>query len=190
MINFKSNFIEKLHEETPIDHGTAKSYTKQLIDSIHFLHSKGLALPYMDPEYIYIKNGNQLIIGQTESIYSVFSFDETAGSKVILPTKNIIKTPFSAPEAIYTETTFDPFAADVWTIGAIMYNLMFLRCPFEVKVKKTYLEQIEQKRWLHVFDKKYKLDNEFFSFFDSIFIENPEARPTSIELLFASAVRN
>lgn len=143
----------------------------------------------MDPEYIFIKNGS-LIIGQTESLYSIFSFDESAGSKVTYPTKNSVKTPHSAPEAIYSEATFDPFTADVWTVAAIMYNLLFLRAPFEVKIKKVYLEQIEQKRWLHIFDKKYKLDNDFFSFFDSIFIENPEARPLTIELLFSSLLRH
>lgn len=142
----------------------------------------------MDPEYIFIKNGN-LIIGQTESLYSIFSFDETNGSKAIYPARTNIKIPHSAPESIYTEGTFDPFAADVWTIAAIMYNLLFLRAPFEVKIKKVYLEQIEQKRWLHIFDKKYKLDNDFFSFFDSIFIENPEARPLTIELLFSNFFR-
>ena len=182
-------YIEKFTSDTPINISLARVWTRQLVDAIHFLHGKGLALTYLDPEYIYIKNSNQLLVGQTESAYSVFSFDETQGSKVTLPTKNMIKTPFSAPEALYTigtETTFDPFAADIWTIAAIMYNLLFLRCPFDVKLKKVYLEQIEQKRWLHIFDKKYKLENDFFSFFDSIFVENAEVRPTTIELLFSN----
>lgn len=143
-------------------------------------------MPYLDPEYIYVKNNNQLLIGQTECVFSVFSFDDIQGSKITYPTKSVLKTPFSSPESIYTESTFDPFTADVWTVAAIMYNLLFLRCPFEVKQKKVYLEQIEQKRWLHIFDKKYRLENDFFSFFDSIFVENPEARPTTIELLFST----
>lgn len=181
-------FSEKFQEDQPIDGTTARAWARQLIESIHFLHAKGLALPYLDPEYIFIKNGS-LIIGQTESLYSIFSFDELNGSKVTYPSKSIIKLPHSAPESMYTEGTFDPFAADVWTVAAIMYNLLFLRAPFDVKIKKVYLEQVEQKRWLHVFDKKYKLDNDFFSFFDSIFIENPENRPLTIELLFSSLMR-
>ena len=170
----------------------ARAWTKQLVESIYYLHSRGLALQYLDPEYIYIKNNN-LVLGQTEGLYSVFSFDESQGSKVTLPGKNTIKTSFSSPESAFSisnETTYDPFAADVWSIAAIVYNLLFLRCPFEVKSKKIFLEQIEQKRWLHLFDKKYKLDNDFFVFFDSIFIENADVRPTTIELLFSNVIIN
>lgn len=180
----------KFLEESPISNQQARQWSKKLIDALHFLHSKGLALRCLDPEYIFIKNQSP-VIGHIETVYSVFSFDDTQGSKITLPTKNLIKTPYTAPEAIYSESgTFDPFAADVWSLAAIMYHLLFLRMPFEVKNKKNYHEQIEQKRWLHLFDKKYKLDNDFFSFFDLIFVDNPDARPTIVELMFGNVYKS
>lgn len=97
------------------------TYSKQIIDAVSYLHSEKIAHHDLKPSNCLIdKNGRIKLADFGLSIkYSYPSSQQFKGTKIYTP-----------PE-VMKRASFDPFKADIWSLGMTLYSLMTGELPFK-----------------------------------------------------------
>eukprot|EP01024_Parvocaulis_polyphysoides_P007073 TRINITY_DN12135_c0_g3_i1.p1 TRINITY_DN12135_c0_g3~~TRINITY_DN12135_c0_g3_i1.p1 ORF type:complete len:414 (-),score=9.59 TRINITY_DN12135_c0_g3_i1:419-1660(-) len=107
----------------------ARAILQQLVNALCFMHSKGVV--HRD-----IKAGNCLHFRSSQGIleYDRFKITDFGFSKSYFSSRPYSKVgtrSYSAPELLTSDTTFyDGYKVDVWSLGVVLYFLLFGNCPF------------------------------------------------------------
>lgn len=85
---------------------------------------------------------------------------------------------YEAPE-VYGEGVFDPVTADVWSIGAVVYNMLTNAYPYDINdTSADVSHQIEQSVASNV-----KASHEGQQFLNEVLRRNPDQRLTVNKIL-------
>lgn len=107
-----------------------KDYFKQLCLAVHYLHCKDLI--HGD-----IKLENVFLCGETVKLGD---FGLTRFSWEVLGEFGTVE--YAAPELLTRDTKADPFKADMWALGVVLYTLLFKEFPFDGKNSKIIKSKI------------------------------------------------
>jgi serine/threonine protein kinase len=105
--------------------------SKHLFEAFSYMHSKGVFHGGLTMESI-------LFDSDMNPIISNFAFCQH--NLTAIQTRDTNQTNFVPPE-ILTESSFDPFAADIWALGVVVYVMVSGKLPFD---QKNHIKQINQ----------------------------------------------
>ncbi|XP_005405877.1 PREDICTED: death-associated protein kinase 3 isoform X1 [Chinchilla lanigera] len=138
-----------LAEKESLTEDEATQFLKQILDGVHYLHSKRIAHFDLKPENIMLLDKN-VPSPRIKLIDFGIAHKIEAGNEF----KNIFGTPeFVAPEIV----NYEPLGleADMWSIGVITYILLSGASPFLGETKQETLTNISAVN--------YDFDEEYFS---------------------------
>ncbi|EDL31450.1 death-associated kinase 3, isoform CRA_b, partial [Mus musculus] len=138
-----------LAEKESLTEDEATQFLKQILDGVHYLHSKRIAHFDLKPENIMLLD-KHAASPRIKLIDFGIAHRIEAGSEF----KNIFGTPeFVAPEIV----NYEPLGleADMWSIGVITYILLSGASPFLGETKQETLTNISAVN--------YDFDEEYFS---------------------------
>lgn len=161
-----------LAEKESLTEEEATQFLKQILDGVHYLHSKRIAHFDLKPENIMLLDKNV----QNPRI-KLIDFGIAHQIKDGNEFKNIFGTPeFVAPEIV----NYEPLGleADMWSIGVITYILLSGASPFLGETKQETLTNISAVN--------YDFDEEYFSntselakdFIRRLLVKDPKKRMT------------
>jgi len=161
-----------------IDERLLRTYFRQLIEGIEYLHSKGISHLDLKPENLLIGEDYLLKICDFDCSYE--STDEMITSR---GTKN-----YRAPE-IRAQNCEDPQAADIYSAGIILFCLKTGSFPFVEHSKEGILETMLKnedpafwKTYLDTHNTTIYFTKEFKSLFKSMVKYDPIERATITEI--------
>ncbi|KAM5237575.1 death-associated protein kinase 3 [Ctenodactylus gundi] len=175
-----------LAEKESLTEDEATQFLKQILDGVHYLHSKRIAHFDLKPENIMLLDKNAAN-PRIKLIDFGIAHKIEAGNEF----KNIFGTPeFVAPEIV----NYEPLGleADMWSIGVITYILLSGASPFLGETKQETLTNISAVN--------YAFDEEYFSstselakdFIRRLLVKDPKRRMTiaqSLEHSWIKAIR-
>ncbi|KAG7276359.1 hypothetical protein CRUP_014391 [Coryphaenoides rupestris] len=161
-----------LAEKESLTEEEATQFLKQILDGVHYLHSKRIAHFDLKPENIMLLDKN-VPNPRIKLIDFGIAHQIKAGNEF----KNIFGTPeFVAPEIV----NYEPLGleADMWSIGVITYILLSGASPFLGETKQETLANISAVN--------YDFDEEYFSntselakdFIRRLLVKDPKKRMT------------
>lgn len=164
----------------PLDTRCALRYFKQVLLAAAFLHANGIAHRDLSLE-------NVLVDERGDCQVCDFGLATSAAS---VPATPVGKVHYMAPEACATpetEAQYDPIAADVWSLGVMLFAMLAGRYPFREPMRRD-----DHFRLLEDFGVAYllaKLDVDTDSapgladLLAQCFVVDPSARPSAATLL-------
>lgn len=110
------------------DIGDIKSYMKQIISGLEYIHKEGIVHKDLKLQNIYLNNNNEIKIGD-------FGLSEYMNSEITISgTPNYI-----APEIILQSEIVNKPYVDIWSLGVILYILIYNKAPFiDDSINKIY----------------------------------------------------
>ncbi|KFO28844.1 Death-associated protein kinase 3 [Fukomys damarensis] len=173
-----------LAEKESLTEDEATQFLKQILDGVHYLHSKRIAHFDLKPENIMLLDKN-VPSPRIKLIDFGIAHKIEAGNEF----KNIFGTPeFVAPEIV----NYEPLGleADMWSIGVITYILLSGASPFLGETKQETLTNISAVN--------YDFDEEYFSntselakdFIRRLLVKDPKRRMTIAQSLEHSWIKN
>ncbi|KAB5579662.1 hypothetical protein PHYPO_G00197550 [Pangasianodon hypophthalmus] len=161
-----------LAEKESLSEEEATQFLKQILDGVHYLHSKHIAHFDLKPENIMLLDKNV-----PNPRIKLIDFGIAHQIKEGNEFKNIFGTPeFVAPEIV----NYEPLGleADMWSIGVITYILLSGASPFLGETKQETLTNISAVN--------YDFDEEYFSntselakdFIRRLLVKDPKKRMT------------
>ncbi|CAB1326764.1 unnamed protein product [Coregonus sp. 'balchen'] len=168
----KTDLFDFLAEKESLTEEEATQFLKQILDGVHYLHSKRIAHFDLKPENIMLLDKN-VPNPRIKLIDFGIAHQIKAGNEF----KNIFGTPeFVAPEIV----NYEPLGleADMWSIGVITYILLSGASPFLGETKQETLTNISAVN--------YDFDEEYFSntselakdFIRRLLVKDPKKRMT------------
>lgn len=118
-------------------------YYFQLIDAVHYLHSKNIA-------HLDIKLENIMVDPETHKI-SLIDFGHAVDSKFVYKLGGT--HPYIAPEAFY-KNKIDPLKVDIWSLGVVLYEFIHGNFPWE------YSNEIDDVFSVYAVTEKMHLKND------------------------------
>ncbi|KAJ2161954.1 serine threonine-protein kinase [Coemansia sp. RSA 552] len=119
-----------IQQHGPLNEEAARALFVQMVNAVEFLHSHGVVHRNLKAEHLLLDStGHIRLIG--------FSFSHHFKEGVLLDT--YCGTPNYASPEMVNGTQYTGPEADVWSMGAILYLMLWGRCPFEGRdIKETY----------------------------------------------------
>ncbi|OTF73492.1 protein kinase-like protein [Euroglyphus maynei] len=131
--------------KTGLPEQTTKKMFAQIVSAINHLHSKHIA--HRD-----IKMGNVLLDEDNNCLVTDFGLSRIAfrasQGKKILTNKFCGTMPYMAPEILLTrdnKLVYDPFPADIWALGVLLYCMINRGYPFPSDSSKMLEQQMIHK---------------------------------------------
>uniref|UniRef100_A0A182QVG3 Protein kinase domain-containing protein n=1 Tax=Anopheles farauti TaxID=69004 RepID=A0A182QVG3_9DIPT len=129
----QGSFLELLRKKGRVGETRARKYYGELLSAVEYLHSNGIA--HRD-----IKCENVTLDAQDRVRLIDFGFARRLWEAGKTPSNTQMKPSFSrtfcgshayaSPELLHLEA-YDPFPADIWACGVVLYALLFAKLPFE-----------------------------------------------------------
>lgn len=153
-----------------------KYYFKQLCCAVHYLHGKNLIHGDIKLENIFL-SGEAIKLGD---------FGLARGSFEVLGEFGTVE--YAAPELITreTETNVDPFKADLWALGVVLYTLIFKEFPFDGTNAKIIKRKILNDEVSYCpFPEESEIEDKdlLLNVLKRLLNKKPEMRPSTQELL-------
>lgn len=117
-------FMEKT-SFSPLDEGLAKHIFRQLLDSIKFCHDNGIAHRDLKLENVMIDSNFKLFLVD----FGLAAINHLAQEKFIVA-EYVGSENYTAPEVL-RRTPYNPFLADVWSMGIILFCNLFGQYPWD-----------------------------------------------------------
>lgn len=156
--------------ECPIPYEKLMVYTKQLLEGIEFMHRNHIAHHDIKPSNLYIDNNGRCKLGDL-GISRRYKPGE-------LSTQYNCTVSYASPEVLHTRP-YDPYKADIWSLGMTLYQLSTGALPFSAKSKEEYLAIVTSGLIVRPENVPKKLTRLIMSCFQT----NPALRPSAKDLL-------
>lgn len=130
----KTDLLSVIEKRGKIDELQSKVWFHEVFQGLAYLHSKNYS--HRD-----LKVENLLINGKNVALISDFGFVKESSPKVLSSTY-CGSIQYAAPEVLMN-IPYDPFAADVWSLGICLFATLTGHMPFQHD--KLYLLTAEQK---------------------------------------------
>jgi len=137
----------------PVEEETLLRYARDVVLGLDYLHSLRIAHMDLKPENMLLCADGSVKLAD----FGVsFVHDMVASDGV---EKRLVGTPaFLAPEVL-SEAGYDPFKADVWSLGVCFYNMALAKLPF--KGKTVFQIATDARSGTLAFDADRQLSEEF-----------------------------
>jgi len=166
----------------------------QVVEVVHRVHLRGVVHLDIKPENVMFD------LTKTQIVLIDFGFSEVFDLKdPISITKKSGSIEYCAPE-IYFESLYDGRFADVWSLGVLLYVLLFRRFPFNIKLEKgvklsrsEYLQAMFEEKVTASLVFPDKTASSLRSLLCGMLAPNPEDRLDTYEILtheWFSALKN
>ena len=142
---------DRILEKGPLSNTSLITYTRQILQAVDFCHSRGVAHRDIKPQNILIdKHGRPKLadFGLSQLI------DDNSLSK------HFHGSPLSLAPEILRKTPYNPFKADIWSLGVTFYIMATGNPPWKASNKIDYHQKI-----LEGYEISFKGINEDYSIF-------------------------
>ncbi|BAO37892.1 Cell cycle serine/threonine-protein kinase cdc5/MSD2 [Kluyveromyces marxianus] len=153
----------------------------QIIGAIRYMHSRRVIHRDLKLGNIFFDKDNNLKIGDF-GLAAVLANDKER-KYTICGTPNYI-----APEVLTGKHTGHSYEVDIWSIGVMLYALLFGKPPFQAKEVETIYERIKCRDFSFPADKPVSSDAK--NLISHILQLNPAARPSLYEITDSVWFRN
>ncbi len=165
---------ELLGTEGPFSEMQCKSIIKQVILALRSVHALGIVHHDIKPANILLmRNGTVKLIDWGLS----FTHDKSKGLSKIFS-----GTPLCSPTEVLEGEPYDPFSAEMWTVGVLSYMLIVGGYPFEAE-ELPELITLQKKGEIIYFDDIVDPSDAFKDFVERLLEQKPEDRLTLEEAL-------
>lgn len=172
--------FDKIVSEGRFDEKTARFYFKQLVNGVSYCHGQGVCHRDLKPENLLLDENEDLKISDfgLSALYDQSNLEETNESRQQLLHTTCGTPNYVAPEVL-ADKGYDGRAADVWSIGVILYVLLAGFLPFDEPTMSALFRKIQKAEFSYP---------SWFSapvrkILDAILVEDPEKRATLDDLL-------
>ena len=125
----KNRSLHDLIKKRKLSEIEVQSYMFQIIQGVKFLHDKCIIHRDLKPSNIFLDEKYQIKIGDFGLIATIEKSKERRFTQCGTPS-------FMAPEIINLDKKKGySYEVDIWSIGIIMYNLLYGECPFDKDAK-------------------------------------------------------
>jgi len=157
------NLLNAINKMNKIPENLAKIIFKQLIKTLQYIHSKGIAHRDIKPDNILLDLDNTIKICDF-GVSKIFSEGQLIRDSCGTPA-------FVAPE-ILLDFPYDPFPTDIWSSGVVLYAMTTGFFPFR-GVNET---QLHESILTGIFPKPKDISNELIDLLSKILNVNPKKR--------------
>jgi serine/threonine protein kinase len=172
--------FDKIVSEGRFDEKTARFYFRQLVAGVEYCHSQGVCHRDLKPENLLLDENEDLKISDfgLSALYDQSNLDETDQSRAALLHTTCGTPNYVAPEVL-ADKGYDGRAADVWSIGVILYVLLAGFLPFDEPTMSALFRKIQKAE----FSYPSWFSEEVRTILNRILVANPEERATLADLL-------
>lgn len=135
--------FDKIVSEGRFSEETARFYFRQLVDGVHYCHQNGVCHRDLKPENLLLDESGDLKISDfgLSALYDGGGEGENSRASLLHTTCG---TPnYVAPEVL-ADKGYDGRAADVWSIGVILYVLLAGFLPFDEPTMSALFRKIQK----------------------------------------------
>ena len=157
------NLLNAINKMNKIPENLAKIIFKQLIKTLQYIHSKGIAHRDIKPDNILLDLDNTIKICDF-GVSKIFSEGQLIRDSCGTPA-------FVAPE-ILLDIPYDPFPTDIWSSGVVLYAMTTGFFPFR-GVNET---QLHESILTGIFPKPKDISDELVDLLSKILNINPKKR--------------
>lgn len=164
------DMLAHVQKNGPVHEATAALWMRQIISGITYMHKLGLV--HRD-----LKLENIIIFSPTTVKIADFGFARRIGmdlSETYCGSKS-----YSAPE-ILSGQPYNPYKADVWSMGVIAYVIVTDRMPFKDSMPNAEIVNV-QKRRLYSYPPQLGLSAACRHTIDGLLVFEPQNRPSISE---------
>ncbi|KAK3086587.1 hypothetical protein FSP39_020688 [Pinctada imbricata] len=136
-----TDLLDYIRQNKRIDELRAGVMFRQLQDGMCYMHSK--AIVHRDLKCENILLDHHLHIKITDFGFAKKITKSKSGD--IKLSETYCGSYAYAPPEILRGTPYDPYCADVWSIGVVLFTMLYGRLPFDDSNHKKLLKQIQQK---------------------------------------------
>ena len=129
----KRNLLKLVYAFGRLPDIVTRSYFHQLIDAVEYLHTKGVAHGDIKPENILVDGTFNLKLADFGSAAKF--------SKGSLSAYKTETSPYLSPEK-HVEESYDPFKADIFALGVVLFIMVSGSLPFESATKEDVLYKL------------------------------------------------
>lgn len=170
------NYLKNIHEETDLQKKERQiNYIMvQLKEALEYLYTKNVVHRDIKPDNILIhKENGEITIKICDFGFSkLYDFDDIDMFGNFKCEGTLCGTPiYMAPEILNNSSL--SVKSDLWSLGIIMYELLYNSYPYTPKNFKELQNIIEKPIY---YDKKYKYSTECLTLLKSLLIVNPSER--------------
>lgn len=171
--------FDKIVSEGRFNEETARFYFRQLIGGVLYCHSQGVCHRDLKPENLLLDENEDLKISDfgLSALYDQSNLDETDQSRAALLHTTCGTPNYVAPEVL-ADKGYDGRAADVWSIGVILYVLLAGFLPFDEPTMSALFRKIQKAE----FSYPSWFSEPVRSILDRILVSDPETRATLKDL--------
>ncbi|EQC36047.1 CAMK/CAMKL/AMPK protein kinase [Saprolegnia diclina VS20] len=166
--------FDKIVSEGRFNEETARFYFHQLVNGVEYCHSQGVCHRDLKPENLLLdENGDLKISDFGLSALYEGGGDGTDGSRASLLHTTCGTPNYVAPEVL-ADKGYDGRAADVWSIGVILYVLLAGFLPFDEPTMSALFRKIQKAEFSYPswFSPRVK------TLLNKILVPDPETRVT------------
>jgi len=171
--------FDKIVNEGRFKEPTARFYFNQLVGGVNYCHSQGVCHRDLKPENLLLDENEDLKISDfgLSALYDQSNLDETDQSRAALLHTTCGTPNYVAPEVL-ADKGYDGRAADVWSIGVILYVLLAGFLPFDEPTMAALFRKIQKADFSYPswFSEKSR------AILDRILVADPEQRATLQDL--------
>ena len=172
--------FDKIVSEGRFNDDAAKFYLDQLVDGVRYCHDQGVCHRDLKPENLLLDENGDLKISDfgLSALYTGDPEDAAAVAKGALLHTTCGTPNYVAPEVL-ADKGYDGQAADVWSIGVILYVLLAGFLPFDEPTMSALFRKIQKAEYSY----PSWFSDEARALLDRILVPDPNKRITLDEIL-------
>jgi len=164
-----------LKKEYPLAEYETKSIVHEVLDSVAYLHGKGIAHRDIKPENIVFDKPRPHGVAKLIDFgFSKISSDEENNKSLLMTPVGSIE--WFAPEIISTLTSYG-LSVDMWSVGCLVYFMLTKIPPFHSKTNEDI--QMKTCKGNFSFPDNIDLSDEAMDFIKNLLVLKPEDRLTA-----------
>lgn len=136
--------FDKIVDAGKFDEKQARYYFRQLVKGVKFCHDQGVCHRDLKPENLLLDKDDNLKI----SDFGLSAFSLSSGGETHTPVQQLLHTTCGTPNYVAPEVLadrgYDGKAADVWSIGVILYVLLAGFLPFDEPTMSGLFRKIQK----------------------------------------------
>ncbi|XP_041376525.1 testis-specific serine/threonine-protein kinase 4-like [Gigantopelta aegis] len=135
------DLLDHLRKRKYVDEAQAGQWFSNLVDGMEYMHSKGVAHRDLKCENVLITSSNVLKVAD-------FGFARIVrkqrGNDVMMSETYCGSFAYAAPE-ILKGTPYDAFLSDVWSMGVVLFTMVFGKLPFDDSNHAKLLKMVQSR---------------------------------------------
>ncbi|CAI5726996.1 unnamed protein product [Peronospora destructor] len=172
--------FDKIVSEGRFSEETARFYFRQLVDGVQYCHENGVCHRDLKPENLLLDENGDLKISDfgLSALYEGGGPDGPESSRASLLHTTCGTPNYVAPEVL-ADKGYDGRAADVWSMGVILYVLLAGFLPFDEPTMSALFRKIQKAEFSYPswFTPRVK------ALLNNILVPDPETRITIKDIL-------